>query len=82
MSSERYPAGTRLIWTADPSIVGTVVTNYKLPGDICVDWNNGLRSSYDEQFLADNTKKVETHWPDCALNHGGSECDMGPECGT
>lgn len=22
------------------------------------------------------------HWPDCALNHGGAECDMGPECGT
>ena len=21
------------------------------------------------------------HWPDCAVNHGGSECDMGPECG-
>lgn len=21
------------------------------------------------------------HWPDCALNHGGESCDMGPECG-
>lgn len=21
------------------------------------------------------------HWPDCALNHGGEECDMGDECG-
>jgi hypothetical protein len=21
------------------------------------------------------------HWPDCATNHGGAECDMGPECG-
>lgn len=22
------------------------------------------------------------HWPDCVTNHGGDECDMGPECGT
>ncbi|HEY2848337.1 MAG TPA: hypothetical protein VGI97_00540 [Gemmatimonadaceae bacterium] len=22
------------------------------------------------------------HWPDCALNHGGTACDMGPDCGT
>ena len=21
------------------------------------------------------------HWPDCIINHGGDECDMGPECG-
>lgn len=21
------------------------------------------------------------HWPDCAMNHGGDECDMGSECG-
>lgn len=21
------------------------------------------------------------HWADCATNHGGAECDMGPECG-
>lgn len=21
------------------------------------------------------------HWPDCAINHGGTVCDMGPHCG-
>lgn len=21
------------------------------------------------------------HWQDCIVNHGGAECDMGPECG-
>lgn len=21
------------------------------------------------------------HWTDCALNHGGTACDMGPDCG-
>lgn len=24
----------------------------------------------------------EGHWPDCAVNHGGNTCDMGPECGS
>ncbi len=26
--------------------------------------------------------KPTRHWPDCATNHGGAKCDMGPECGT
>lgn len=21
------------------------------------------------------------HWPDCSVNHGSKECDMGPGCG-
>jgi hypothetical protein len=28
-----------------------------------------------------NAAKHRKHWPDCAVNHGGTECDMGPECG-
>lgn len=23
-----------------------------------------------------------SHWPDCAMNHGGTACDMGPDCGS
>jgi hypothetical protein len=26
-----------------------------------------------------DTKK---HWPDCVVNYGGAECDMGPNCGS
>lgn len=29
--------------------------------------------------IADRAGK---HWPDCALNHGGAACDMGPDCGS
>lgn len=35
--------------------------------------------------LARNGFKIgesRVHWPDCALNHGGTECDMGPDCGS
>jgi hypothetical protein len=24
---------------------------------------------------------LRKHWSDCAVNHGGAECDMGPDCG-
>lgn len=27
-------------------------------------------------------KEVKKHWPDCAMNHGGTACDMGEDCGT
>lgn len=27
-------------------------------------------------------EQQEKHWPDCAMNHGGAACDMGPDCGT
>ena len=26
--------------------------------------------------------KDRRHWPDCAINHGGVACDMGPQCGS
>ena len=35
---------------------GTVVENYKLPGDICIDWETGQKFSYDEEWLQNNTK--------------------------
>ncbi len=52
--NEKYPEG--LIITAN-GVKGTVVPNFKLPGDICVKWETGLTTSYDEDFL----DKVVTH---------------------
>ena len=54
MSTGRYSVGTRLVFL-DPqsgeSFKGEVVPNQKLPGDICVNWETGLFSSYDENWL-------------------------------
>ncbi len=46
--NEKYPEG--LIITVN-GVKGTVVPNFKLPGDICVKWETGLTTSYDEDFL-------------------------------
>lgn len=46
----KYVPGTKLIWKAN-GVRGRVVENYKLPGDICVEWEHGVKSSYDEWFL-------------------------------
>ena len=45
-----FEAGTKLIHT-ESGIAGVVVPNFKLPGDICVKWENGLEASYDADFL-------------------------------
>lgn len=40
----------------------------------------------DAEEIRQLTDKLEherkSHWADCAMNHGGAECDMSPECGT
>jgi len=41
-----------------------------------------LRSRIAASGVALLGEPPRKHWPDCAMNHGGSECDMGPECGT
>ena len=57
MSDEKYPVGTRLFFKrskdfGDNLIYGTVIPNFKLPGDICVRWDNDAPvSSYDPEFL-------------------------------
>jgi hypothetical protein len=54
MSSSKYTIGTKLIF-CDPqsgeSFSGHVVENVKFTGDICVNWDIGLFSSYDESWL-------------------------------
>ena len=54
LSTEKYKVGAKLYF-CDPqngeSLEGKVVENYKFPGDICVTWDTGLKSSYDEDWL-------------------------------
>jgi hypothetical protein len=58
MSSEKYPVGTRVTCC---DIDGYVVTNVKLPGDICIEWETGMFSSYDEEWLDENV--ITYHQP-------------------
>ena len=66
MKNDKYPEGTKLIWRSDTmllsyegqSLCGLVVENRKLPGDICVQWDTGQFSSYDEEYLDENTIKI------------------------
>lgn len=58
VSDERYPVGTRLFFKNSKAfgemlIYGTVVPNFKLPGDVCIRWDNSEKtvSSYDPEFL-------------------------------
>lgn len=52
-----FPVGTRIIHI-ESEIEGTVVENYKFPNDICVNWDNGLQSSYDLDFLQEIAKEL------------------------
>lgn len=52
MSSAKYRVGTRL-YHVNTGIRGSVVPNRKMPGDICVQWDNGQFISYDEDVLDD-----------------------------
>lgn len=49
----KYEVGTKLLHI-DTGIIGVVVENFKLPGDICVEWETGLKTSYDEESLDEN----------------------------
>lgn len=54
----KYQQGTKLIYRCGDgdTIRGIVVENSKLPGDICVEWENGQFSSYDEDWLDENAE--------------------------
>jgi hypothetical protein len=54
-----YEVGNRLIHT-ESGICGTVVENFKLPGDICVRWDDGLETSYDEEVLDEIVTKEKS----------------------
>lgn len=44
----KYKVGTKL---ECEGIIGTVVDPYKFIGDVCVEWENGLKCSYDVDWL-------------------------------
>ena len=52
-----YEVGTKLVCN---EVNGTVVENEKLPGDICVLWEEYDRIiSYDTEWLDENAKVIE-----------------------
>lgn len=53
VTDTKYQVGTIIECNG---IAGTVIPNFKLPGDICVEWENGLISSYDTEWLDEYTK--------------------------
>lgn len=60
MEQSKYSVGTKIIFMEEDSpIHGKVVENFKLPGDICIEWETGLITSYDEEWLDENVE-VET----------------------
>lgn len=65
MTDEKYPVGARLLFKrskdyGDKLVYGTVVPNFKLPGDICVRWDNNTPvSSYDQEFLDEYCEVVK-----------------------
>ncbi|HEY5267773.1 MAG TPA: hypothetical protein VII94_01410 [Candidatus Saccharimonadales bacterium] len=54
----KYIVGTNLIHN-ESGIIGIVIENFKLPGDICVEWKTGFKTSYDEESLNENCSILE-----------------------
>jgi hypothetical protein len=52
----KYKVGTKIICQG---IKGKIIPNFKLPDDICVEWENGMTSSYDEEWLEEYTIIIE-----------------------
>lgn len=47
----KYTNGTKIQCNG---FVGIIIPNFKLPSDICVEWETGLKASYDEEWLDEN----------------------------
>ena len=54
--SEEYPVGTQILCN---QIMGEVVTNDKLTGDILIRWESGSTWSYDVDWLDENVTIIE-----------------------
>ena len=52
----KYATGTKLICN---DCYGFVIENFKLAGDICVEWENGMKASYDSEWLDENAQVVK-----------------------
>lgn len=69
-----------LAWLLDrwETYLGPMVMN-----DMAYEYKRDARSGLMKLILQQSKPtEVKRHRPDCAMNHGGAECDMGPECGT
>lgn len=55
---EKYKVGTKLIHN-ESGIIGVVVENFKLSGDICIAWNTGFIISYDSDNLDENCSVIK-----------------------
>ena len=53
---DNYVVGVKLTCNG---ITGIIVENYKFPGDICIDWENGIKSSYDRDWLDENATIID-----------------------
>lgn len=51
----KYRVGQKLVCN---EVVGEVVPNYKLPGDVCVLWESGQKASYDPEWLDKYARKL------------------------
>ncbi len=60
----KYKVGTKVVFGNEDPLEGRVIENFKLPGDVCVQWLNGPngtpgeKSSYDREWLDENVKIV------------------------
>ena len=52
-SINKYEIGTPVCCN---KVNGVVVENFKLPGDICISWESGMITSYDEEWLDENVE--------------------------
>jgi len=61
MNHPKYKAGLRVKYyneSEEETYYGTIVKNYKLPGDICIKWDTYMESSYDVSWLEENNVEV------------------------
>ena len=52
----KYSVGQRV--KHSNGCLGVVVTSFKFPNDICIEWDNGQNSSYDEDWLGKEVTKL------------------------
>lgn len=38
------------------NVLGVVIENFKLHGDICIEWETGMKASYDSCWLDENVE--------------------------
>lgn len=49
--NDKYSVGTKVTFD---DISGEIIENFKLPDDICIEWETGLIGSYNKEWLDSN----------------------------